>query len=109
MNDGGDRMKKIICACLIVIALSVAAYVLLLWQSSGYEAVAAYANVAYVVEINGDTVTLEDGDGMQWAIDGAEDFELGELYALLMHDNGTPDDLTDDVILSATYSGFALD
>lgn len=102
-------MKKLIAACLIVIALSAAAYVFLLWQSSGYEAVTAYATFAYVVDINGDTVTLEDGDGMQWTIENAGDFELDELYALLMHDNGTPEDLTDDVILSATYSGFALD
>lgn len=77
-------------------------------RSPRLEAATAYATAAFVAEIDGDSVTFEDSEGNRWAVDGADDWEAGDLAILVMHDNGTPDNLEDDVILSAEYSGFAL-
>lgn len=104
-------MKRLLAlgvACLVVIALSTCALAVMTFQSMQYESVTAYATAAFVAGIDGDTVTLEDSDGNQWQTEGAEDWETGDLIVLMMHDNGTPENLEDDVILSAEYSGFCL-
>lgn len=55
-----------------------------------------------VTEINNDTVTVEDSNGNLWSFDGAEDLEVGDGCALIMHDNSTSE-IVDDVIISARY------
>lgn len=106
-------MKRLLAlgvACLAVIALSTAAIAVMTCQSMlQYETATVYTNAAFVVSIDGDTVTLEDSEGNQWQAEGAEDWEQGDLIVLMMHDNGTSDDLTDDEILTAEYAGFAIE
>lgn len=65
-----------------------------------------YPLAGTVVEVNRpeDTVTVQDGAGNLWRFDGAEDWQPGDLAALLMNDCGT-EDVRDDVILQVRYAG----
>lgn len=97
-------------ACLAVIAISAVTIAVAVWRYTDYEPFTAYPSAGYVVDIDIEwgTVTFEDADGFLWTIDGIGDWEFGDLAALLMHDNGTPDNVEDDIILSAVQSGFSL-
>lgn len=99
------RFLPLLAAFLIGAAFSALVFYI---RAPKMEAATAYATAAFVACIDGETVTFEGSEGNQWAVDGADEWELGDLAILVMHDNGTPDDLEDDVILSAEYSGFAL-
>lgn len=61
-----------------------------------------YPLTTTVTQINNDTVTVEDSNGNLWSFDGAEDWEVGDGCALIMHDNSTSE-IVDDVIISAKY------
>ena len=52
-----------------------------------------------------DTVTVTDCNGTEWTFDGCQDFEEGDLIALIMNDNATPDTIWDDTVVTARYSG----
>lgn len=55
-----------------------------------------------VTEIKNDTVTVEDTNGNLWSFDGAEDWQVGDGCALIMHDNSTSE-IIDDTIISTRY------
>lgn len=55
-----------------------------------------------VTQINNDTVTVEDSNGNLWSFNDAEDWEVGDGCALIMHDNSTSE-IVDDVIISTRY------
>ena len=57
-----------------------------------------------VTEVNNDTVTVEDSNGNLWSFDGAEDWQVGDGCALIMHDNSTSE-IIDDTIISTRYQG----
>lgn len=57
-----------------------------------------------VMEINNDTVTVEDSNGNLWSFNGVEDWEINDSCALIMNDNNTKD-IRDDVIISTRYQG----
>lgn len=57
-----------------------------------------------VMEINNDTVTVEDLNGNLWSFNGAEDWEINDSCALIMNDNNTKD-IHDDTIISTRYQG----
>lgn len=61
-----------------------------------------YPLTTTVTQINNNTVTVEDSNGNLWSFDGAEDWEVGDGCALIMHDNSTSE-IVDDVIISAKY------
>ena len=70
-----------------------------------------YATGGHVVDVVdggrslNDVVTIETTSGLHQTI--ADDLQVGDGVALMVYDNGTPDDVTDDVILSVKYvSGF---
>ena len=67
-----------------------------------------YPHAGIVTEVNyaEDVVTVQDGAGNLWRFDGAEDWGVGDLAALLMNDNGT-EDIRDDSILLVRYGGRA--
>lgn len=52
-----------------------------------------------------DTVTVADCNGTEWQFSGCRDFEEGDLIALIMSDNGTPETIWDDKVLTVRYSG----
>lgn len=63
-----------------------------------------YPLATTVTEIKNDTVTVEDSNGDLWSFDGAEDWEINDLCALIMNDNNTKD-ICDDTIISTRYQG----
>lgn len=62
------------------------------------------ATVVVEADAEKDVVTLEDGTGNLWAFEGVEDWELGDVCACIMGDNGT-ENISDDRIVSAKYCG----
>ena len=66
-----------------------------------------YPRCGVVVEVNYDegTVAVEDGADQVWVFEGCEDWMEGDLAAMIMDDNGTPDSIYDDVILDVLYGG----
>lgn len=51
-----------------------------------------------------DLVTVQTASGHVWQFEGVEDWQTGDACALLMNDAGTPDDVTDDLIINARYT-----
>lgn len=60
------------------------------------------------VDRNADTVTFTTPNGHMYTLNGCEDWASNDLVSALMYDNGTPQ-VSDDIILSARYSGIAED
>ena len=54
-------------------------------------------------------LTMQSRDGNTWKFDGDTDCEPGQVMAAIMFDGFTPDDLTDDTILSLRWSGWCID
>lgn len=61
------------------------------------------------VDRKSDTVTFTTPNGHMYALNGCEDWASNDLVSAVMWNGGTPHDPTDDVILSARYSGIAED
>lgn len=68
-----------------------------------------YPATMEIVEIDraADVVTVETATGFLYQFDGAEDYTRGDLVSLLMWSNGTQV-ITDDVIITARYSGWTM-
>ena len=66
-----------------------------------------YPQTMEIIKVDKETdeVFLMTATGYVYARSGAEDWEVGDLAALIMNSNGTPD-ITDDEIIAARYSGF---
>lgn len=60
-----------------------------------------------VVELNeeNDIVTVEDFNGNLWEFEGVEDWEVGDICAMIMRDNATKI-IFDDEIISTRYNGY---
>lgn len=69
-----------------------------------------YTLTVYVAEIDRaeDVVAYETHSGHRFEWQGVEDQETGEVYSLMMDDNGTPETIEDDRIISARYSGWSI-
>lgn len=69
-----------------------------------------YPTSAAIVEIDraADLVTMETATGHIYQMTGAEDYERGDLVALLMWSSYT-ETITDDVIISARFSGWTVE
>lgn len=63
-----------------------------------------YPETMRVTSIQGGIARMETSTGHVFEMD-AEDYDAGDLVSLIMYNSGTPE-VTDDVILSARYSGF---
>ena len=63
-----------------------------------------YSNCGIITSIDEEIVTVEMCNGNQYQFEGAEDYEVMDLVALTMYDNGT-ENIEDDVILNAKYAG----
>lgn len=65
-----------------------------------------YPATMTVTSVSNNVVTMETSTGYIYEMEGAEDWMPGDLAALIMSDNGTPDNVTDDEIVSARYAGY---
>lgn len=66
-----------------------------------------YIDQFIVTEVNGGEVVLADeGDNIFiWEAEPGEEWYVDEYAVAIMNDNGTPDDITDDVIEQIRYLG----
>ena len=91
------------------IALTVALGITLSGCTAETETVSSstYPKAAYVAALDYDTntVTVEDSTGHLWDFYGIEDWCEGDIVAMIMDDNGTPD-VYDDKIVSINFSGW---
>jgi hypothetical protein len=53
-----------------------------------------------------DTVTFQTESGMLYAFSGTEDWMIGDNVAAIMWDNDTPEDVTDDAIMTVRYTDY---
>lgn len=63
-----------------------------------------YPMAGLITEIDNDVFVITERNGNQWACFGAEDYEVGDLVACTMSDNGTVF-VEDDIILDVRYCG----
>ena len=61
-----------------------------------------------VVEINRENgkVMVEDFNGNLWTFEGCEDWLEGDICAMIISDEATPDTIYDDVIIQTRYCGW---
>ncbi len=64
-----------------------------------------YPITMIATDTSNNTVTMTTAAGMTYQFEGVEDYEAGDLIACIMFDNFTPDDVTDDIIISHRYTG----
>lgn len=71
-----------------------------------------YTRVMWVVEMNEETgiITFTDGAGLEWEFEDLpfEDWDIEDVAAVLLWDNGTPDSIYDDIPLcDPIYGGLS--
>lgn len=76
------------------------------WKNAESEH-SVYPLTVQVVELDheADVVVCVDGAGNSWEFYGVEDWQVGDFASLLMDDNGTTENIYDDVITTAHYAG----
>ena len=84
----GSKMKLVAVACLIACLMG-----------------SLYPRTAFVSELNyaEDVVTVTDCVGYDWQFYGCEDWEVGDMVSMIMSDNGTPNNIKDDIIVDCRY------
>lgn len=66
-----------------------------------------YPTTTVVTEVNAKTVKVRTFSGIEYTMPNeGEDWIEGDIASLIMEENGTPDDITDDNIIVARYSGW---
>lgn len=67
-----------------------------------------YSNTMVIIEVENENVSLMDFNGFiyEFIDEDQKDWEKGDICSLIMDNNGTTDDITDDIIISVKYSGF---
>lgn len=58
------------------------------------------------VDYDTDIVTIVDSNNNEFEFFGCEDWQEGDIVSAIMNDNGTPNDITDDIIVKTKYSGW---
>lgn len=58
------------------------------------------------VDYENDIVTITDFEGRAYQFCGCEDWYEGDICAVIMDDNGTPETVYDDIILQTRYCGY---
>lgn len=94
-------MKKLTATALILILILTA----LTASADVYPMTAKVISVDYAEDV----VLVQDYNGFIFAFEGCEDWFEGDGASMVMDDNGTPEDITDDVILMAHYCGWDLE
>lgn len=71
---------------------------------------AVYPRAAVVTELDcdSDILTVEDAGGIVWKLSGCEDYDIGDVVAMLMQEDGNPDTIRDDLVVVAHYAGNVL-
>ena len=100
-----QRNGRVITAVIILASMIILA-ILILSQSETYaiESESNTTHYKYVKQYTLDATYIGSGNfidenGNEWAVDNNNEYKKGKQYTLLMHDNGTENIITDDVIV----------
>ena len=77
---------------------------IMLLASLGLFSGSIYPQAMTVVSVEDDIVTMETSTGHLFQMYGADDWEVGDLAAVMLFDNGT-ERIEDDAIIAARYAG----
>ena len=66
----------------------------------------ARCGIVTQLDYEADIITVEEQSGLTWQFFGCEDWAEGDICALLMDDNGTPNNIFDDIIVDTGYCGW---
>lgn len=88
-------MKRIMMVLIVLLSLMVSAH-------GEY-----YPRTGFVTELDHDRdcVIATDWAGLDWEFFGIEDWMQDDIVSMMMDDNGTPDNIYDDIIVKAYYGG----
>ena len=91
-----------------VVILIMALIMVMMWLENRSQIRHEYPLSGVVQEIDewNDEVIVLDSAGNAWAFRGIEDWEIGDIAAMLLRNNGTPG-IYDDEILRVKYCGKA--
>lgn len=64
-----------------------------------------YPMTGVITDISDDVVTFEDFNGFRWVFNGAEDYFIGDVVAVIMDGRNTPL-IFDDTIVDIRYDGW---
>lgn len=64
-----------------------------------------YPTDGIVTSVEADTVVVQDFNGNKWEFIGADDWQVGDICAMIMDSKGT-DKIFDDEIVKTKYAGF---
>lgn len=66
-----------------------------------------YPTTTVVTEVNTETVKVKTFSGIEYTMpNDGEDWLEGDIASLIMEENGTPNDITDDTVVVARYGGW---
>lgn len=65
-----------------------------------------YPATGIVTAVGQDFIVFTDFNGNEWEYNDPEDWACGDRIAVIMSDNGTPDSIYDDEIMSVRYCGW---
>ena len=101
----GFAVAIVLCFGLLLCALIVFKYL----DTNKPEPHETYANCGCVtcVDYENDLVSVTDFGGFVWQFFGCEDWDEGDICAMVMDDNGTPDNIMDDIVMNTNYCGWS--
>lgn len=97
-------MNKILTALLIA-ALFFTMCLIVNAQAEGQNGLYPTAGIVHNVDYFADMIYIVTFDGQEWAYEGAEDWAIGDIIAMLMDDMGT-ELIYDDEIVAVNYLGW---
>lgn len=65
----------------------------------------ALATIVSYVDEYADEVVCMDSNGNEWVFQGVSDWYSGDICSMMMYNNGTPNNIYDDEIVSCRYGG----
>lgn len=75
---------------------------------SQHAALYPMAALVYAIDYAADTVTVETPSGELFSYYGADGLAFDEIIVCIVSDNGTPADITDDIIIQAAPTGYSI-
>lgn len=85
---------------------AIIALVLFICKNQSQIKVTEYPHVGVVtyVDNNNNSIHITDNNGYVWEYHGIEDWQAGDMCAMIMNNNGT-DTILDDIIIKIRYEG----
>lgn len=82
----------------------IAILIAILTATNGKEG-SIYPDAGVITDITNNVVTYQTANGNLFSFDGAEDYLVGDIVAVMLYDNAT-ETVTDDIIISVRYAGY---